>query len=324
MRLGLALSAGAGPDPLARLAEQATAAEDAGLEIVWLEPDAVPVPLLTAGALAASTSSVRIAACVPAGPHPLAIAEAASVADNCSAGRLILAISDRDGDAELFAETADALLAAIAARPFAHAGARWRIPAALPENDGNSERIVVTPSTVQIELPLWLCGASAAAVARARGLCSVSCEQESAARAAAAWSATAQALGLAAARLRRPALRALAADERGLFDDEQLGRPPARRAARLGPRRRDPAPAIGPGRGGVAYGDRPHRHPCAPARRPGRASRWPGAALAGTLVTASRPDLQVRSRSGYQHDERSVPARALRGAGSRSLQTACY
>lgn len=221
MRLGLALSAGAGPDPLARLAEQATAAEDAGLEIVWLEPDAVPVPLLTAGALAASTSSVRIAACVPAGPHPLAIAEAASVADNCSAGRLILAISDRDGDAELFAETADALLAAIAARPFAHAGARWRIPAALPENDGNSERIVVTPSTVQIELPLWLCGASAAAVARARGLCSVSCEQESAARAAAAWSATAQALGLAAARLRRPALRALAADERGLFDDEQ-------------------------------------------------------------------------------------------------------
>jgi alkanesulfonate monooxygenase SsuD/methylene tetrahydromethanopterin reductase-like flavin-dependent oxidoreductase (luciferase family) len=222
MRLGLALSTGASADPLARLAEQAAAAEDAGIEIVWLEPDAVPVPLLTAAALAARTSSVRIAACVPAGPHPLAIAEAASVADNCSAGRLILAIADCGGDAELLAETADALLPATAARPFAHAGRRWRIPAALPENDGRAERIVVTPSTVQIELPLWLCGASAAGVARERGLCSVSGEHQSAAQAAAAWSVTAQALGLAAARLRRPALRALAADERGVFDDEQL------------------------------------------------------------------------------------------------------
>lgn len=222
MKLGLALSAGTGSDPLARLAAQALAVERAGLDVVWLASEDVPSPLLSAAALAARTSSVRIAACVDAGPHPLEIAEAASVADSCSAGRLILAVRAREGERELLAETADVLLKALAPRPFSHAGRRWRIPAALPENDGAERLVAMTPATIQVELPLWLCGAGAAACAGERGLCWVVPEDRDAARAGSAWSAAERTLGLAAARLRRPALRALGVDAAGGFDEDAL------------------------------------------------------------------------------------------------------
>lgn len=222
MRIGIALSAGDGERPLETLSDQARVCEEAGVELLWLQQGAVPEPLLSAAALAARTSSVRLAACVRAGGHPLAIAEAAAVADCCSAGRLVLALADEEGDEELLAETADALLAATAARPFAHAGRRWRIPAGLPENDGHSRLIALTPATVQIELPVWLCGQGAAEVARPRCLCSVSAEQSSPAGAAAEWSITERTLGLAAARLPRPALRPLTVDGGGGFDEDAL------------------------------------------------------------------------------------------------------
>jgi len=222
VRIGLALSVGGRADPLRALAEQAAAAEDAGLEIVWLEADAVPQPLLSAAALAGRTSCVRIAACVRVGGHPLPIAEAACVADNCSAGRLILALTDAGGDPQLLAESTDALLAATAARPFAHLGARWRIPAGLPENDGRTQRIVVTPAPVQVELPLWLCGASAPDLARERCLPAVSAQTASSQEAAATWATTERVLGRAAARLPRPALRPLPVQASGAFDDQEL------------------------------------------------------------------------------------------------------
>lgn len=202
MRVGVALTMGADAS-LRRLASRARAADVAGLDLIWLQAPAVAQPLLGVSALAGETQDIRLGACVASGPHPLSIAEAASVADNCCAGRLVLAITEQDGDAGLLAETADVLLAATAPRPFAHAGARWRIPALLPENDGSTSLISLTPPCVQLELPIWLSGAHAAALAAERGLAWVRSETETAA-------------GPEPLRARRPALRAL------LDDDEAL------------------------------------------------------------------------------------------------------
>ena len=180
VRVGVALTMGADAS-LRRLASRARAADVAGLDLIWLQAPAVAQPLLGVSALAGETQDIRLGACVASGPHPLSIAEAASVADNCCAGRLVLAITEQDGDAGLLAETADVLLAATAPRPFAHAGARWRIPALLPENDGSTSLISLTPPCVQLELPIWLSGAHAAALAAERGLAWVRSETETAA-----------------------------------------------------------------------------------------------------------------------------------------------
>jgi alkanesulfonate monooxygenase SsuD/methylene tetrahydromethanopterin reductase-like flavin-dependent oxidoreductase (luciferase family) len=157
------------PSGFGGLVRQAAAAAALGIEAVWVEESERSGPaLITAAALAAGTRSLRLIACVRAGEHPLAIAEAAAVADNISNGRLVLVVTG--DDAGLLGETADALLAATAARPFRHAGERWTIPANRPENDGAQERIVVTPACVQLELPLWLAGPAAIEAARPRFL----------------------------------------------------------------------------------------------------------------------------------------------------------
>jgi alkanesulfonate monooxygenase SsuD/methylene tetrahydromethanopterin reductase-like flavin-dependent oxidoreductase (luciferase family) len=219
MRLGIVLDVAAGEAPLGSLVEQAVAAEEHGLELAWLEAGpATGPPLITAAALGARTTVLRLAACVAAGEHPLAIAEAAAVADNCSNGRLVLAVAS--DDAALLMETADALLAATAAGPFRHAGERWTIPAHRPENDGAQERIVVTPATVQLELPLWLAGAAAPAVARSRGLASVAGTTDG--DPAKEWRTTEDQLGPAAARLGRPGIYTPAVGPDGAFDDGEL------------------------------------------------------------------------------------------------------
>jgi alkanesulfonate monooxygenase SsuD/methylene tetrahydromethanopterin reductase-like flavin-dependent oxidoreductase (luciferase family) len=161
VRLGVVLEAAA----LGDLVAQAQAAERAGLDLAWLGGEA---PLPAAAALAPATRVLRLIACVPAGQHPLAIAEAAAVADNLTNGRLVLTVAG--DDAGVLGETADALVAALAARPFRHAGERWTIPAMRPENDGATERIVVTPPPVQAEMPIWLAGRAGEEAAPARGL----------------------------------------------------------------------------------------------------------------------------------------------------------
>jgi len=170
VRLGVVLDPAPGADaPLHDLVAQAQAAERAGLDFAWLrEAEGGGPPLLTAAALGPATTTLRPVACVAASEHPLAVAEAAAVADTITNGRLVLAV--RGDDAAVLGESADALVAALAARPFRHEGERWTIPALRPENDGATERIVVTPPPVQAELPLWLAGSAAPAVAPARGL----------------------------------------------------------------------------------------------------------------------------------------------------------
>lgn len=219
MKLGLVLESAT----IEGLVAQALAVEVVGIEIAWIEsePDA-DTALIAAAAVAARTDVIRLAACVKADTHPLEIAEAAAVADNCSNGRLILVLEDPTGDTELFAETVDVVLAATAPRPFRHPGPRWQIPGNLPENDQHEEQIIVTPQVVQVELPVWLCGSAAAAVARPRALAHVSSEAEGLEGAQRAWAATDSELGLAARRSRRPAVRLLDADADGEFDADAV------------------------------------------------------------------------------------------------------
>jgi alkanesulfonate monooxygenase SsuD/methylene tetrahydromethanopterin reductase-like flavin-dependent oxidoreductase (luciferase family) len=199
MRVGVALPAGSDAS-LDRMAGRARTAEAAGLDLLWLEAPVVGRPLDAVAALAAVTTDIRLGACVEVGPHPLGIAEAATVADNCSGGRLVLAVSAGDGDPGLLAETVDVLLAATAPRPFAHHGERWMIPALLPENDGTAPMITLTPPCVQVELPIWLTGPGAPAIAAERGLAWARAETETTA-------------GPEPLRIRRPALRRLDDDD---------------------------------------------------------------------------------------------------------------
>jgi alkanesulfonate monooxygenase SsuD/methylene tetrahydromethanopterin reductase-like flavin-dependent oxidoreductase (luciferase family) len=189
MRLGVVLDRPAVGD--------AAAVEAAGLDLVWID-EAIGVPLVLAAAVGAATSAVRIVAAVRAGMHPVELAEEAAVADLSSGGRLILAVGS-DDEAEL-AETVDVLFRSFAARPFRHEGSRWTIPANLPEHEAHELQLRVTPPPAQLELPIWLWGSAAPAVARSHGLTFVPASD-----ARAEWEALDGVLGAATARLRRVA-----------------------------------------------------------------------------------------------------------------------
>jgi alkanesulfonate monooxygenase SsuD/methylene tetrahydromethanopterin reductase-like flavin-dependent oxidoreductase (luciferase family) len=221
VKLGLGLEPAPGDGPLDSLSSRARQAEGAGIEIGWLQADGDSLnALLTASALAADTTYLRLAAVVRAGGHPMAIAEAAAVVDNASNGRLILVLQDA-GDEDLLDETAEVLVAAVAPRPFRHEGRRWQIPANLPENDLPEKRILITPTFTQTPVPLWLSGQGAAGVARRRGLGWVVAGADGPV-AARGWTETEAALGVAAARLPRVATFELGADATGAFDADAV------------------------------------------------------------------------------------------------------
>ena len=223
MKLGLALAPSPATDPLASMAGQAREAESAGIDIGWLDSaEGSVTALISAAATADATTSLRLVACVPVGGHPLEIAEAAAVADNCSNGRIVVVLEDESGEPGLLDETTDVVIAAAAPRPFRHAGPRWAIPANLPENDQHEERIILTPTFVQTDLPVWLSGPGAPTVARERGLPHVAAAGDDPDLIAAAWSATEEALGAVAARLRRVGSFRLDASAVGDFDDDRL------------------------------------------------------------------------------------------------------
>jgi alkanesulfonate monooxygenase SsuD/methylene tetrahydromethanopterin reductase-like flavin-dependent oxidoreductase (luciferase family) len=227
MRLGIALEPPDSPEWLVELVRQARAAETNGLDMVWLEERNagtahMPAPLAVAAALAGSTSVLRMAACVDAGPHPIELAEEAIVTDLLTGGRLTLVIRSENKDGALLAETVDIVLAATAGRPFRHAGVRWRAPANLRDNTHVEERLVVTPHPAQPELSLWLAGTAAPAVSRLYGVTHVIDVRDTHDAAAELWSQTEQTLGRVARRLRRVALRAIEVDNDGGFDDEAL------------------------------------------------------------------------------------------------------
>jgi alkanesulfonate monooxygenase SsuD/methylene tetrahydromethanopterin reductase-like flavin-dependent oxidoreductase (luciferase family) len=221
MRFGVLVPVGSAEDA-GDLIVAARTVEDHGLDVVLLEGGAAgPAEALTGAAfLAGATAAVRVVAVAPVGPHPVHIAEQAAVADNALQGRLILALhDDATGGGDLLAETAAVVLAAVGTRPFRHRGTRWTIPGNL---DGNTSerRVNVTPKPAQLELPVWVAGRRAPAVAGALGLnyLSASADGES----ARAWSLIEESLGGAVAPMRRPGIRPLNCDEHGAFDDAAL------------------------------------------------------------------------------------------------------
>jgi alkanesulfonate monooxygenase SsuD/methylene tetrahydromethanopterin reductase-like flavin-dependent oxidoreductase (luciferase family) len=189
MRLGIVLQAPWGDD--------AALAEELGFDLAWIEEADALAPLVVAAAVAPATSGIRIGASVAAGPNPVALAEESAVADLASGGRLVLAVGS--DDEELLRETVELLFHAYAARPFRHEGPRWRAPARLAEHELAEKRLRVTPPPAQLEPTVWLHGAAAPAVARASGLAFIGNGRPD-------WDALERELGLAAARLRRPAL----------------------------------------------------------------------------------------------------------------------
>lgn len=176
--------------------EQAGLAESLGYDLVWIDDPASPT---VAAAVGATTEAVRIVAVVDAGVHPVTLAEETAVADLASGGRVVLVL--RSDDEGLLEETIDVVFRAFAARPFAHEGGRWRVPARLPEHERTERRVRVTPPPAQLEPTIWLAGAAGPAVGASRGLGFVANDPPR------EWAAAERALGPAAWRLRRVALR---------------------------------------------------------------------------------------------------------------------
>jgi alkanesulfonate monooxygenase SsuD/methylene tetrahydromethanopterin reductase-like flavin-dependent oxidoreductase (luciferase family) len=220
MRFGLVIDTLDVDRPLDDLVARATAAERVGFDLVWLtESPTLPAPAVAAAALAPQLSTVRVGIDVVAGVNPVYLAEEAAVADQCLGGRLVLAA--RSTDPDLLAETIDVLVAATAARPFRHEGPRWQIPANRPENVVNrQQRVRITPATAQLELPIWVTGPNAAAVAVDRCLPFVG--ELPAPSLATEWQRAENALGPAVHRMRRVAVRDVPVAADGAVDDDAL------------------------------------------------------------------------------------------------------
>jgi alkanesulfonate monooxygenase SsuD/methylene tetrahydromethanopterin reductase-like flavin-dependent oxidoreductase (luciferase family) len=166
VRLGLILPAGREP-------RAARLAEDHGLFGVLVEGGQPGHETVVAGQVAAVTEAIRLVVRVPLGSeHPVTLAEELAVLDNASAGRVVVLADSAGLDAAAAAEDLEVLRRSWAGRPLRHAGRRWRVPAGL---DGHAalEAVSVTPKPAQVDLPVWLGGAAAAALATATGLAPV-------------------------------------------------------------------------------------------------------------------------------------------------------
>ncbi|MFC5748457.1 LLM class flavin-dependent oxidoreductase [Actinomadura rugatobispora] len=203
MRIGVVLPTEADPDERTRAA---AIADDVGLDMVVIESSEEADALLTVSSLADTVRWARLVAVVPVGMHPVHLAERIGVADQVLGGRLTVVLRS-SGDRDELSETLEVLDKALAARPFRHRGARWRVPADLPENgDANWQQVRVTPAPVQPLVPIWLSGEGAGDVAAEFALSYLPPEDVDAGRLASWWAAVDQRWGPAAARLSRPLL----------------------------------------------------------------------------------------------------------------------
>jgi luciferase-like monooxygenase len=234
MRLGVLLRLGAVAGAGDELVADAASAEESGLDLAALGGAGEHADIVAAAAfLAGPTSTLRLLAIVPVGGHPVHLAEQSSVADNALGGRLGLALRHSGAAASLLIDTARAVLAATAPRPFRHRGPHWTIPGA-GHGSGAEERLSVTPPPAQLELPIWVAGPHASRAGAELGLSYLSEVADAAQDAAGAWAAIEQAVPGAALRMRRPALRALPCDSRGHFDHEAVIRALAQEASDWG------------------------------------------------------------------------------------------
>lgn len=153
------------------LTAAAWAAHENGLDGVLVRQSRwSPDPLVTVAALAGRVPEIRIAAEIDVGEqHPFEVAENVAVTDLTTGGRLIL-VTRPAGASHDYAEALDLMRTALVPRPFRFEGARWQVPANLPENEFGQERVVrLTPAPAQPVLPVWGAG-TGRDVALARGL----------------------------------------------------------------------------------------------------------------------------------------------------------
>ncbi len=150
MRLGLVA-------PLGREIDWAVAAERHGLFGVEIGGER-GVECCTAAAVAMSTSAIRLIVRLRIGfDHPVTLAEELAVLDNLSNGRVVVLADVTGLDTPAPREDVDLVRRALSSRPIRHRGARWQIPANLPEHDA-PDAVMVTPPPAQVEVPWWITG----------------------------------------------------------------------------------------------------------------------------------------------------------------------
>jgi alkanesulfonate monooxygenase SsuD/methylene tetrahydromethanopterin reductase-like flavin-dependent oxidoreductase (luciferase family) len=157
VRLGVTLPPGA---------EAVTAAEAEALGVPFVHVAAAPgTEAAIAAEVAVITTTVRILVGLQVGDeNPVTLAEEIAVVDNVSNGRLgVIAEVGALGVADA-AEDIAVLRASWSGRPVAHDGRRWKVPAGLPGHAA-PPAVMVTPPAAQLEVPLWVSGRVAAAVA---------------------------------------------------------------------------------------------------------------------------------------------------------------
>jgi alkanesulfonate monooxygenase SsuD/methylene tetrahydromethanopterin reductase-like flavin-dependent oxidoreductase (luciferase family) len=159
VRLGLVLPEGRETE-LARLAEQH------GLFGV-LAGTGNPLTAVTAATYASTaTEFARIVVRVTLGlEHPVLIAEEIAVLDNVNNGRTVVLADTGLLDGAAADDEVAVLRESLASRPIQHSGGVWTVPAGLPANPQAPDAISVTPKPPQLEVPFWVTGAAAAAVA---------------------------------------------------------------------------------------------------------------------------------------------------------------
>ena len=164
MRLGLVL-------PEGREAELARLAERHGLFGV-LAGDGNPLTAVTAATYASTaTEFASVVVRVTLGlEHPVLIAEEIAVLDNVNNGRTIVLVDTGHLDEAAADDEVAVMRESLAGRPIQHAGPVWKVPAGLPANPQSPSSISVTPKPPQLEVPFWVTGNAAAAVAASQGV----------------------------------------------------------------------------------------------------------------------------------------------------------
>jgi hypothetical protein len=157
MRIGVTLPSGSE-------AELAVAAESVGVPFVHVAA-AAGTESAIAAAVVATTSTVRVLVGVNVGvEHPVTLAEEIAVLDNLSNGRVGVIAELGSLDADAAAEDVVLLQASWSGRAIAHHGKRWQVPAGIAGHVAPSA-VMVTPPPAQLQVPLWVSGGAAGAVA---------------------------------------------------------------------------------------------------------------------------------------------------------------
>jgi hypothetical protein len=116
-----------------------------------------------------ATTDARIVVEVMLGDeHPVTLAEEIAVLDNISAGRIVVLLETGTLDAPAAIEDVSLFALSLGSRPVRHIGERWRVPAGInPDVPGS---LLVTPQPTQVQVPIWVTGASSEEVVSALSL----------------------------------------------------------------------------------------------------------------------------------------------------------